>query len=78
MEDKMELKIDPVRFKSPGLNKTGIYVRATNGIVWGSYDIVHLDAPSLLSWLRSRGGENVWAENTVGALLGHPSPIVES
>lgn len=52
---------------------TGIYVRAVflDG-KYGSADIMELDRVSLLRWLRSRGGENLWAENTVLALLGWP------
>lgn len=51
---------------------TGIYVRAKfpeGG--YGSVDIRDLDAPSLLAWLRSGGGNNPLAENTIGILLGH-------
>ena len=33
-------------------------------------DIGELDKPSLLRWLRSRGGANEWAENVVAILLG--------
>lgn len=38
---------------------------------WGNFDIADLTKESLLEWLRSRGGENKWAEDTVGILLGH-------
>jgi hypothetical protein len=51
---------------------TGIYIRATapdGG--FGTYDIAELDRASLRDWLRSRGGDNLWAENTVFILLGH-------
>lgn len=51
--------------------ETGIYVRA---MVFGKYetvDISMLDKESLLAWLRSRGGENHFAEDCVGILLGH-------
>lgn len=54
---------------------TGIYVRAKCNGKWGSYDIATLEKESLFQWLRSRGGENVWAENVVGILLGH-GPLV--
>lgn len=67
-----ELTVDPYRTGAP---ETGIYVRAKDGDKWGSHDIAHLDAKSLLAWLRSRGGNNQWAENTVGVLLGHEEPI---
>lgn len=64
----MELKVDPARKDA---DSTGIYVRAKNGDEWGSFDIADLDRDSLHSWLRSRGGENLWAENCVLLLLGH-------
>jgi hypothetical protein len=38
---------------------------------WDSVDIELLDLQSLMTWLRSRGGNNEWAENTVALLLGH-------
>lgn len=34
-------------------------------------DISVLKRTSLLRWLRSRGGNNPWAENVVGVLLGY-------
>jgi len=58
-----------------GVVGTGVYIRAKVKREWQSVDIYSLDAPSLLEWLRSRGGENVWAENTVGSLLAHKEPI---
>src|SRR5258707_927932 len=50
---------------------TSIYVRAQvpPDNRWESVDIILLDLPSLMAWLRSRGGDNRWAENTV-ALIG--------
>ncbi len=65
-----ELRVDYGR-TADGWVETGIYVRAKLDGKFGSYDISQLDAESLLIWLRSRGGENVWAENTVCILLGH-------
>jgi len=61
------LVIDPNRMAS-----TGIYVRAMapDG-KWINADISQLESKSLLTWLRSRGGKNEWAENVVGMLLGH-------
>jgi hypothetical protein len=54
--------------------ETGVFVRAKNSDGrWDSVDIAYLDKSSLLSWLRSRGGNNPWAENVVGILLGHAS-----
>ncbi len=66
----MILQTDPERQSGD----TGIYVRAQdiNG-KWGSFDICELTRASLLEWLKSRGGDNPWAENTVLILLGHPT-----
>lgn len=66
---EVDLKVDPKRLDLP---ESGIYVRAKDERdQWDSVDIVHLDKPSLKTWLRSRGGENEWAENCVLLLLGH-------
>jgi len=50
----------------------GLYIRAEfpDG-KWGAADIAQLTKGSLLSWLKSRGGDNPWAEDVVGILLGH-------
>ena len=53
------------------LPETGIYVRAKRDGKWESVDISELTAESLLQWLRSRDGDNPWAEDVVGILLGH-------
>lgn len=66
-----ELKVDPERFKLLTGESTTMLVRATLNGEWGSYDIVALDRASLLAWLKSRGGDNPWAEDAVGILLGH-------
>lgn len=51
---------------------TGIYVRArSEAMEWGEHDIAELKAPSLLAYLRSRGGSNPLAEDIVMTLLGH-------
>jgi len=64
-----ELKAISARMDLP---ETGIYVRAQNEAgTFSAFDIVRLDRVSLLAWLRSRGGENIWAENVVLQLLGH-------
>lgn len=64
----VELKFDDARTDL----ETGIFVRArSEGGRWESVDISLLDAPSLREWLRSRGGENSWAESVVAILLGH-------
>jgi hypothetical protein len=70
----MDLILDPERLKEGDKwEGTGLYVRAFNPISerWEGHDIVFLAKDSLLSWLRSRGGDNSWAENVVGILLGH-------
>lgn len=71
----MNYKIDAARwFKRDvhGEDPTGISVRATSpdGST-ESVDIFFLELPSLKAWLRSRGGENEWAETVVAMLLGH-------
>jgi len=64
------MTVDPSRWEHrqefPG---TGIFVRALvpPDNRWASVDIEMLDLTSL----RSRGGDNRWAENTVALLLGH-------
>lgn len=51
---------------------TGVFVRGQYpDLNWGNQDMVMLDKPSLLEFLRSRGGENEFAEDIVGILLGH-------
>ena len=49
----------------------GIFARALKDGEWKSVDIYELDYTSLIAWLRSRGGDNPWAESTVAILLGH-------
>jgi hypothetical protein len=74
------MKVDPKRWaKREELDgQTRIYVRAqTPDGKWHSVDIALLDHASLLQWLRSRGGSNPWAENTVCILLGH-EPLHQS
>lgn len=65
----MELAVDNDRAGRFG--ETGILVRAKINDRWGNADIADLNAESLLRWLRSRGGENVWAESCVFMILGH-------
>lgn len=66
----MDLKVDPARLEAD--DATGVYIRAQSPDgKWGSYDMAQLDKSSLLTWLRSRGGDNPWAEDVVGILLGH-------
>lgn len=73
------LKIDPARVAEAqelsgdeSTDVTGIPVRAqTKEGKWESVDIFCLDKESLNTWLRSRGGDNPWAEQVVALLLGH-------
>lgn len=65
----MRLAVNPNRTDLHG--STGIYVRAELDGEIGNFDIAELDSASLLTWLRSRGGDNLWAEDTVGIILGH-------
>ena len=68
-----DLHVDPKRVHDCPAD-TGIYVRAIDPAgEWISADISQLDRASLTAWLRSRGGENQWAENVVLILLGHES-----
>ena len=68
-----DLHIDPQRAEmAENFPKTGIFVRAKDQTgKHQSVDIALLNKASLLALLRSRGGQNEWAENTVGLLLGH-------
>lgn len=52
---------------------TGIHIRAKDPKTgrFKSADIYYLDSASMLAWLKSRGGNNRWAENVVGILLGY-------
>lgn len=64
----MELLVDSSRIK---YGNTGIFVRAKNGTHYDSFDICELTKDSLLEWLRSRGGNNPYAEDVVGIILGY-------
>lgn len=80
-EAQVELLIDEDRLKrveavgEHEASPTGIYIRAKHPTTnkWMSVDIYVLQKDSLLTWLKSRGGDNKWAEDTVGILLGHGS-----
>lgn len=69
----MKLKTDPDREQEFANIKTGIYIRAWSDAEdkFVNADIFHLDKESLLEWLKSRGGDNPWAEDVVGILLSH-------
>ncbi len=75
MSDDYQLDPERVRLHTEGeYRSTGYFIRAKDGEGrWGSHDIIGLDRASLLSWLRSRGGDNPWAESLVLGLLGHPT-----
>jgi hypothetical protein len=76
----MELKVDPKRrdYQFTALS-TDILVRAKDDDKWVNADICTLDLVSLKTWLRSRGGENSWAETCVAMILEHnPSDITEA
>jgi hypothetical protein len=70
-----DLRIDESRSLAP---ETGIFVRAINSDEeWASLDIAWLDEESLLTWLRSDGGNNLLAETLVCILLGHYRRVIE-
>ncbi|OKH14872.1 hypothetical protein NIES592_08320 [Fischerella major NIES-592] len=67
-----DLYIDSTRWHEKDKWETGIPIRAK--LRDGGYeaaDIGVLEKDSLPAFLRSRGGDNIWAENIVGILLGH-------
>jgi hypothetical protein len=72
VSEKKELTLDLDRIANPNYHGlTGIFIRAKHEGKWGNFDIAELDEPGLMVWLRSRGGDNPWAESTVAILLGH-------
>lgn len=54
-----------------GLTRIFVHAKGKKGR-WGVFDIAELDTDSLTAWLKHTGGDNLLAENTVRALLGHP------
>ena len=77
----MDLEVHPERWKAlkgQEVFPTGIYVRAKHENKWVNADIITLNAPSLLTWLRSRGGENSWAEGVVFTLLEYTPVEIEA
>jgi hypothetical protein len=73
MEGDMDLNFDEARYNNEDMKDvTGIYIRAkTPSGNYDTGDIAQLDKKSLLSWLKSRGGDNAWAEDCVGIILGY-------
>jgi len=59
--------------------KTGIFIRVQVNGKWGAYDIGDglVSDEQVLEWLRSRGDNNPWAENTVMALLGRRQEVTK-
>lgn len=70
------LRVDETRWEVRAQTPpTGIFVHALSpDDEMVSADIRLLDRGSLLTWLRSRGGKNEWAEAVVMCLLGHAPP----
>lgn len=72
-----ELFVDPERGRNGSAlrHATGVKVRARlrcdGSDIVGAFDIATLDLPSLQSWLRQHGGENIFAETQFALLLGH-------
>jgi hypothetical protein len=60
--------VDPDRDGAP---ETAIFVRARFNNRFESVDISRLTTQSLKQWLRSRGGQNDYAERTLAMILGH-------
>lgn len=75
-EKDAPLRIDPERRYLH--EATGFYVRAHDGERWMNADIAELNTDSLYRWLRSRGGDNPWAESVVLGLLGHDRSVTPS
>lgn len=65
MDDEYNVDMDRLSFEC------GIPVRAKRDGKFGTHDLAELDTDSIKRWLRSRGGANEWAENTVLILLHH-------
>lgn len=73
MPDTVVYKTDPRRI-GRHQTTTNILVRAKGPQGFDNFDIAELGRDSLIAWLRSRGGNNPWAESVVLMLLGH-API---
>lgn len=69
---EFEMKVDQKRYDvKDEYGTSGIFVRAKVEGKWDSVDMVLLEKESLKHFLKSRGGDNAWAEDIVGILLGH-------
>jgi hypothetical protein len=68
----MSLKVDPNRV---GKVESGILVQASTDYEMGRYDCMDLDAQSFFEWMRSRGGENEWAENILLTIAGYREKV---
>lgn len=71
----MNLIVDEQRWELfDTLEPTGFFVHAMlPDNSWDYVDVIYLTNHSLLKWLRSRGGDNHFAENVVLLLFGHNS-----
>ena len=67
----MDFYVNMERWKHRDEYGTGIFVRALVDGKYESADISTLTKQSLFDFLRSRGGENIWAEDVVGIILGY-------
>ncbi len=58
--------------------RTGIFIRAQVNGHWDAFEIgdPRLSDKQVFDWLRSRGGENPWAERVVMVLLGRRQDVV--
>lgn len=57
--------------ETPDTSNLGLLVRVKNGPGWDVADAYALTRESLLRWLRSRGGKNLWAENIIMDIMGY-------
>jgi hypothetical protein len=76
VSEKNPLIADPKRAEFK--DGTGIYIRAKRGDTWDAIDIGELTTESLLRFLRSREGGNVWAESTCALILQHSHQEIDA
>jgi hypothetical protein len=67
---EIKLVVDRGRSRMP---PTNVPIRAWDPVdqEWCTTDISYLNKASLLTWLKSRDGDNKLAEDLVGILMGH-------